>query len=98
MGDIDGDLAFFQAADHLPAKRAQPRVCLFQTAVADEVPRVVGQLKHPDPEGVEGVDEIDIGLDRVAALKMKTDGELAVLLGLPKICGGSRQANRVLAG
>src|SRR5829696_507311 len=68
--DIDGDLALVQAADRLPAERAQPRVRLFQTAVADEVPGVVGQLEDSHAESVKGVDEIEIGLDRIAALKM----------------------------
>ena len=72
MRDIDGDLALVQAADHLPAERAQPRVRLFQTAIADEVPGVVRQLEDPHPEGVKGIDEIEIGLDRIAALKMET--------------------------
>ena len=46
---------------------------------------------------MKGVDEIEIRLDRVAALKVEPDGELAVLLGLAKIGDGGSQANRVLA-
>ena len=61
-----------------------------------KVPGVVGQLEDPDAEGVKGVDEIEIGLDRIAALKVESDGELAVLLGLAKIGNGGGETNRVL--
>ncbi len=71
-----------------PAKCAQARVRLFPPAIADKVPGVVGQLEDPDAEGVKGVDEVEIGLDRIAALKVESDGEFAVLLGQAKIGNG----------
>jgi hypothetical protein len=71
-------------------------VVLFQAAVANQVARVVGELKDTHAEGVIGVDEIHIGLNRIAALEAQPNSEDAMPFGGAKIGRGGGEAKGML--
>jgi len=48
---------------------------------AETVPGVVGGLHDPDAQRVVGIEQVHVGLDRVAALEVQDDGQVAGLMG-----------------
>jgi hypothetical protein len=62
------------------AEPAEPGVGPFLAAVADAVLYVVGQLHHTDADALVGVDEVEIVLDRVGALKVEDDAQSSIAL------------------
>jgi hypothetical protein len=70
--DIDDHAPLIEPPDHLAAEVAQPGICVFQAAIANEVAGVVGELEDTDPQCVIGIDEIHILFDGVATLEVQS--------------------------
>ena len=81
MRAVHDDAHLVQPLHQVAAEAREARVAGLLAAVAHAIADIVGELHHAHAERVVRVHEVQVALDRVGALEVENQPELAVLLG-----------------